>query len=258
MRPLFTVVSSAPASTATGVTNVTADELPNQKHTTDCEHNHNAKHNITSHHAHNSTTESKDHVTKGKDHAAKLLGNPSPYPGFNASAYAPPHAVQAHNHTGDYCNHPSQHNTTTTGATSDKIIHLRKFNANVDSLHNNTRGHCAHLPHYNGTKTHYELKHDGACNHTGYSCTRLSHHNGATTAGHGRDKKSVIPRFDVKVCLGADCKNSKVVTANVNSAGELTGVDTKNSKRMVKRQDTEISYEDVARQMSGGEIAGGV
>lgn len=67
-----------------------------------------------------------------------------------------------------------------------------------------------------------------------------------------------MPRVDVTVCIGADCKESKIVTANVNSAGEVTGVDARHSRRMVKRRDTEISYKDVARQMSGGEIAGGV
>ena len=66
-----------------------------------------------------------------------------------------------------------------------------------------------------------------------------------------------MPRVDVTVCMGPDCKESKVVTANVNSAGEVTGVEARNSRRIVKRRDTEIAYKDVVRQMSGGGIAGG-
>ena len=68
----------------------------------------------------------------------------------------------------------------------------------------------------------------------------------------------MISSVDVTVCLAADCQDSKVVTANVNSAGELTGVDAKDSKRVVKRQVSEMSYEDVAREMSGARIAGGM
>lgn len=187
MRPIVTVVSVVPASTATGVANVNAGEVPNHKHTPNCEHDYSAGHKKTIRNAHNSTTENKDHATERKDDAAKATGNPSLYPSSNANSYTHPHA---HSHTGYHCTHPS-------------------------------------------------------------------HRNG-TTAGHSYDKKSKIPRVDVTVCLGADCKDSKVVTANMNSAGELTGVDAKNSKRMVKRQDTEISYEDVARQMSGARIAGGM
>lgn len=221
MRPLFTVVSRVHASTATGVANFTAGEFPKHKHTPDCEHHYSAKPNITTLHTHNLTSEANGHAPQGKDDAAKTTGNPSPYPGFNASAYAHPHAIQAHNHTKEDCNHPSHHNNTATSATYDKIIHPTMLNARADSSRNSPG-------HYIGTRTH-----------------------------HGGDEKSLIPRVDVTVCLGADCKDSKVVTANVNSAGDLTGVDAKDSKGMVKRQDTEISYEEVARQMSGAGIAGG-
>lgn len=230
MGPLFTVVSRVPASTATEVANVTAGGLPKHKHTPDCEPDYSEKHNLTTHDVHSSTTEAKGDASEAKYLAAKAMGNTSSYLGFNASAYAYPHSVQSHNHTGEYCNHHSQHNNTATGATYDKIIHPRMLNASAPS----------------------------SPNHTGYRSAHPSHHNGTTTAGQSYEKKSLISRVDVTVCLGADCTDSKVVTANMNSAGELTDVDTKESKRVVKRQDTEITYEDVAKQMSGARIAGGM
>ena len=230
MHPLFTVVSRVHASTATGVANLTAGESPSHKHTPDCERKYNADHNVTSH-LHNLTTQSKGHAMEEGQEAAKAMGNPSPYPRFNASAYNHPHADQAHNHTGDYCNHPSHHNETATDATYDKMIHPRMLQANAKSSHN----------------------------HTGDYCTHPSHHSSTTsTTANSYDKKSVSPGVDVTVCLGADCSDSKVVTANLNSAGELTGVDAQNGRRVVRRQDTEVWYEDVARQMSGAEIAGGI
>ena len=95
--------------------------------------------------------------------------------------------------------------------------------------------------------------------HTGYRCAHPTHHNGTIPTGHSYAKKSLSPRVDVTVCLGADCQESEVVTANINSAGDLTGMNVKDSKGTVmKRQDREFSYEDIARQMSGSLVAGGV
>lgn len=51
------------------------------------------------------------------------------------------------------------------------------------------------------------------------------------------------------------------MTAEVDSAGELTGVVAKKGERgvvVLERRDGEMSYEDVARQMSGAGIAGGM
>ncbi|CAF9937464.1 MAG: hypothetical protein ALECFALPRED_007257 [Alectoria fallacina] len=269
MRPSFTVVSRVDASTATGVANVTAGESPKHEHTPECEHNYNGKHNVTSHYTHNLDSEGKGNATEAEDHATKAMGNPLPYPGINASAYAHPHTVQAHKHTGDYCNQPFHNSTTTTGASYDKIIHPRMPNAEMPRAHNHTGYYCTHPSHHNGTSAPHGYKYhdkklmgpnsDETHNHTGYSCTHPLHHNGTTTTiGHSYEKKSAIPSVDVTVCLGADCKESKVVTANVDSAGELTGIDAKDSKRQVKRQVSEMSYEDVARQMSGARIAGGI
>ncbi len=217
-RSLFTpVCCQENPNNNTGVANVTVGGFPDHKHNPDCEH----KYNTT-----------KGQATEGNDHATKTMGNPSPYQGFNASAYVHPHAIQGHNHTGDHCSHPSHHNTTSTDATYDNQIHSKMLNASADSSHT----------------------------HTGSYCSHPSHHNGSTTTGHSYDKKSVIPRVDITVCMGADCKDSTTVKANVNEAGVVTGVDAgkSKSKRMGEGQDREISYEDVARQMSGGEIAGGV
>lgn len=217
-RPLFTpVCCDIHASNATGVANGTSGESANHTHTPDCEHDYGGKHKITK--AHNVTTEAKGHATEGKEHTAQVMGNPSPYPAFNASGYLHPHTGQVHNHTGDYCKHPSHHNTTSTGATYDKIIHPKMLNASAESSHNHTGDHCTHPAHH---------------------------------------KKSVFPRIDVTVCLGAECQESKVVTADVDSAGTLMGMNIQNSKRIVEGQDREISYEDVARQMSGALIAGGI
>ena len=217
-RPLFTPVCcsvhASNASNATRVANIISGESANHTHTPDCEHK----------------SDAKGHATEGKDHTAEVMSNPSPYPAFNATDYPHPHTVQAHNHTSEYCNHPSHHTTTSTGATHDKIIHPKIPNASAESTHN----------------------------HTGYHCTHPIHYNGTIPTGHSYNKKSVSPRVDVTVCLGAHCQESEVVTANVNSAGDLTGINVKNSKRMVKGQGREISYEDIARQMSGAPIAGGM
>ena len=258
MRPLSTVVSSAPVSNATGMANITAGKVPDHKHTPNCEHSHNATHNTTGHDAQNMTSGTKG-LTKGYGHAAKALDNPSPYPGFDASAYSHPHAVLAHNHTGDYCNHPSHHNTTITDATDGKIIHPRMFEESASSLHNHTKCQCAHPSHlYNGTHIHHAHEYNGTHNNSDYSCTHTSHGNGTGVAEHSYKKDTLVPRVDVTVCLGADCKDTKVVTADLSSAGELEGVHAKDGKRMAKRQDMEISYKDVARQMSGASIAGGM
>lgn len=257
MRPLSTVVSSAPVSTATGVANVTAGKVPDHKHTLNCEHSHNATHTTTGHDAQNMTSGTKG-PTKGYGRAARALGNPSPYPGFNASAYSHPHAVVAHNHTGDYCDHPSHHNTTITDATDDKIIHPRMLNESASSLHNHTKCHCAHL--YNGTHTHHAQEFNGTHNIGNSSCTHTSHHNGTGVVEHSYTKKNtLVPRVDVTVCLGADCKDTTLVTADLSSAGEVEGVHAKDDgSRRAKRRDTDISYQDVVRQMSGATIAGGI
>lgn len=268
MGPLFTVVSSVPASTATGVANASPGELPKHRHTPVCEHDHSRKYNLTTNNAHNSTAGTKGLASEAEERAAKAMGDSSSYPGSNASAYAYPHSAQSHNHTGDYCNHSSHGNTTATGATYDNIIHPRILTASGPSSPNHTGCRCAHPSHHNGTSANGEHKcgdknptvssPDETHNHTDFHCTHRSHDNGTTGAGRSYDKKSVIPRVDVTVCLGADCKDSKVVTANVDSAGEVSSVDAKNGKRVVKRQDAEMSYEDVAKQMSGARIAGGV
>ena len=255
MGPLFTVVSRVPASTATEVADVTASGLPKHKHTPKCEPNSSAKHNPTTQDAHNSTTEAESDASGAKDHAVKAMGNTSSCLVFNASAYAYPHSVPSHNHTGEYCDHPSHHNTTATSATYDKIIHPRILNASALSSHNQTGYRSTHASYDKDTSANY-----------GHKCAdkkpmvasldETHNHNGTTRAGQSDGKKLVIPRVDVTVCLGADCTDSKVVTADINSAGELTGVDTKDGKRAVKRQDTETTYEDIVRQMSGARIAG--
>ena len=66
----------------------------------------------------------------------------------------------------------------------------------------------------------------------------------------------------MSVCLDADCKAMELVTAKVDDSGRLTGISPKNSNnggiRLIRRQDTGLSYEDLASQMSGTRIAGGV
>ena len=258
MRPLSTVVSSVPVSTATGTANITAGKVPDHKQAPNCEHSHNATHTTTGYDAQNMTSGSQG-PTKGYGDADKALGNPSPYPDFNASGYSHPHAVLAHNHTGDYCNHPSHHNTTITDATYDTVIHPRMLNESASSSHNHTECHCVHPSHiYNSTHTHHAQVYNGTHNNSNSSCTHASHHNGTGVAEHSDEERTLIPRVDVTVCLGADCKDTKVVTADLSSTGELEGLHAKDGKRMAKRQDTEISYEDVARQMSGATIAGGI
>lgn len=174
-------------------------------------------------------TKAKGQATEGNDHTAEVMGNPSPYPAFNSTDYPHPHTVEAHNHTSEYCNHPSHHNSTSIGATHGKTTHPKMLNASAESTHNHTGYHCNHPIHYNGTNP----------------------------TGHNYEKKSVSPRVDVTVCLGADCQESEVVTASVNSAGDLTGINVKNGKRMVKDHKREFAYKDIARQMSGAQIAGG-
>lgn len=160
------------------------------------------------------------------------MDSSSPYPRFDAH----PHTAQAHNHTGDYRNLPSHHNSSATDATYDKIVQSRMLKTVANSSHNHTSYYCTHPSHHNSTTATITT----------------------TTAGHSYDKKSVSHGGDVTVCLGDDCKHSKIVTADVNGAGESTGVDANNSKRMIQRQDTEVLYQDIARQMSGAQIAGGV
>ena len=94
--------------------------------------------------------------------------------------------------------------------------------------------------------------------HTGYRCAHASHRDGTSTAGRGHDKKSVMPEVDVTVCLGADCKESELVRATLDGAGRLLGIEAKNSTGKIRRRDQGFSYEDVARQMSGAQMAGGV
>ena len=250
MRPLSTVVSSAPASTATGIANITAGKVPDRKHTPTCEHSHNASHTTTTSHGAQNMTSGTRGPTKGYGRAAKALGNPpSPYPGFNASAYSPPHAVLAHNHTGDYCDHPSHYNSTITDATDGKMIDPRMFDARASSLHNHTKCHCAHPSHlYNGTHTRHACEFNGTHNNSDYDCTHTSHHNGTGVPEYSYKRDTtLVPRVDVTVCLGADCKSTKIVTADLSSAGQVEGVHAKDTKRMAKRRDTEISYEDVVR-----------
>ena len=69
----------------------------------------------------------------------------------------------------------------------------------------------------------------------------------------------MVPEVDVTVCLGAGCKATELVRAKVNDSGRLSGVGAKNSKDgVIRRQDTGLSYEEFARQMSGARIAGGM
>ena len=229
MHPLFTVVSRIPESTASEVANATAGKSPNHKHTPDCKHNSNVNHNSTANPAQNSTTEDKSHAMEGEDLGSQSLGDPSPYPGFNASSHDRPHTVQAHNHTGCYRKDPCHSNSTATDAVYEKTAYSEKVKASGDSLHT----------------------------HTGYRCAHPSHRNGTTTGDNSYDKRSVSG-IDVTVCLGAACKDSELVTAKVNDAGKLTEIETKNSKRIVRREDRAFSYEDLTRQMSGAHIAGGL
>ena len=179
--------------------------------------------------AYNSTTEGNSHATEGKDRSAQPMDHASPHPGFNASSYARPHAVQAQNHPGCYRSHPLSSNTTGTNANCDKTAYSEKINASEDSLHT----------------------------HSGYRCAHPSHRNGTTTQDHGYDKRSV-GEIDVTACLGADCKRPELVTAKVNDVGKLAEIEAKNSKSIFRREDTAFSYEEVAEQMSGARIAGGV
>ena len=229
-HPLFTVVSRIPASMATGVANGTAGKSANHKHTPDCEHNYHVNHNSTTGHTANSTAEVKEDVREHKSHDANSTGDPSPHRGFNAGSFAPPHAIQAHNHTDYSCTHPSHEQMTDTNAGSDEMGQQDKMNGNSNSPHT----------------------------HTGYRCADASHRDGTSRAGHGYDKKSVVPEVDVTVCLGADCKESELVRAKLDSAGQLLGIEAKNSTGKIRRRDREFSYEDVARQMSGAQMAGGV
>lgn len=229
LHPLFTVVSGIPARTASGEANATAGKFPHHKHNPECEHNYNVTHNSMTDPAHNSTTEGNSHATEGKDHSAQPMDHISPHPSFNASSYARPHAVQAHNHPGCYRSHPPSSNTTATDAACDKTASSEKVNASADSLHA----------------------------HSGYRCAHPSHRNGTTTRDHGYDKRSV-GEIDVTVCLGADCKRPELATAKVSDVGKLTEIEAKNSKGIVRREDTASSYKDVAEQMSGARIAGGV
>ena len=230
LHPLFTVVSRIPESTASGVANATAGKFPTHQHTPDCEHNLNGNRSNRTKDAHNSNTEDKGHVTEGEGHDAESIGNPSPYPDFVASSYAPPHSAQAHNQTGYHCDHPSHHNMTATDATYDQPTYPEKVNASTDSSRTHTGDRCAHPSHRNGT-------------------SRASHHY---------DKRSTVPEVDVTVCLGTDCKAKKLVTAKVDDSGRLTGITAKNNNNgVVRRQDTGLSYEDLVRQTSGARIAGG-
>ena len=231
LHPLFTVVSRIPEGTASGVANATAGKFPTHQHTPDCEHHLNGDRNSTAKHAHNSTTEDKGHVMKGEGHDAETIGNPSPYPDFDASSYAPPKSAQAHNHTGYPCDHPSHHNMTAPDATYDQPTHPEKVNASTDSSRTHNGDRCAHP----------------------------SYRNGTSTASDDHEKRSMVPEVDVTVCVGADCKATEHITATMDDSGRLTGIKAKNNKTgVVRRQDTGLSYEDFARQMSGARIAGGV
>ncbi len=231
MHPLFQVVSRIPVSTATGVANATTGKPSNHKHTPDCEHKSNANHTATTDDAHKSSTEVTGHDGERQSHEATSTENLSPYPGVNASAYAHPHAVQAHNHTGYNCNHTSQRKpTTASDGAYAQISTPGMLNTSADSSDTHPGHRCAHP-------------------------SQLSR----TTAGRSYDKKSVVPEVEVeeRVCLAGDCKDSTVVTANLDGAGELTGIEAKNSKRIASR-DTDFTYEDIARQMSGARVAGGM
>ena len=231
LHPLFTVVSRIPEGTASGVANATAGTFLTHQHTPDCEHNLNGNHDSTTNPAHNSITKDKGHVTEGEGHDAESIGNPSPYPDFDASSYVPLGSAQAHNHPGSHCDDPSHHNMTATDATYDEPTHPDKGNASTASSHTHTGDRCAHP----------------------------SHRNGTITASHNHDKRSMVPEVDVTVCLGADCKAREFIRAKVDDSGRLTGIKVKNSNNgVVRRQDTGLSYEDFARQMSGARIAGGM
>ena len=233
LHPLFTVVSRIPESTASGVGNATAGEFPAHQHTPGCEHSLNGNRNSTTKNAHNSTAEDKGHVTVGEGHDAESIGHPSPYPDFDASSYAPPGSAQAHKHTAYHCDHPSHHNRTATDATYEQPTYPEKVNASRDSSHTHTGDRCAHP----------------------------SHRNGTSRASDEYDKRSILPELDGTACLGEDCKarELELVRATVNGNGRLTGMRAKNSQQVVvRRQDTGLSYEDLARQMSGARIAGGI
>lgn len=230
LHPLFTVVSGIPARTASGVVNATAGKFPPHKYSPECEQKYSVNHNSTTDPAHISTTEGNSHATEGKGHSAQPMDHASPHPSLNASSYVRPHAVQVHNHPGCYRSHPPSSNTTATDAACDKTAYSEKINASADSLHT----------------------------HSGYRCAHPSHRNRTTiTRDHDYDKRSV-GEIDVTVCFGADCKRPELVTAKVNDVGKLTEIEAKNSQGKVRREDTAFSYEDVARQMSGARIAGGV
>ena len=236
LQPLFTVVSRVPEGTASGVANPTAGKFPAHRHTPDCEHNLHGDRNSTADLAHHSTAEDKGQVTEGEGHDAESIRSPSPNPDSVATSYAPPHSAQAHNHTGYYCDDPSHHhNLTATDATYDQPTRPEKVNASTDSSHT----------------------------HHGDRCAPLSHRNGSSTASHNYNydkKRSMVPDADATVHLGVDGKATELVTtAKVDDSGRLTGIQAKgNSNGVVRRQDTGLSYVDLARQMSGARIAGGV
>ena len=233
LQPLFTVVSRVPEGTASGVANPTAGKFPAHGHTPDCEHNLHGDRNSTADLAHHSTAEDKGQVTEGEGHDAESIRSPSPNPDSVARCYAPPHSAQAHNHTGYYCDDPSHHHNLT--ATYDQPTQPEKVNASTDSSHTHHGDRCAHL----------------------------SHRNGSSTASHNYNydkKRSMVPDADATVHLGVDGKATELVTtAKVDDSGRLTGIQAKgNSNGVVRRQDTGLSYVDLARQMSGARIAGGV
>ena len=277
MRPLATAVSNAPASIATDVANITAGKLPDHKHNPDCEHIHNATHTRTSHDAADQNLTSglpRGPTNKGAGLASTkpLANDPSPYPGFNASAYS---------HTGEYGDHHDhRYNTTITGdhnttiidattndATDGEIVDPRvreESESAGSSLNNHTNCHCARAAQrYNGTLGHEgNATHHNSSDYPSCTHTHPAHHHNATPTvpqrTHKRDTLPLLPRVDVTVCLGADCKDTEIVTAELGSIGELEGIHTKDGTRMAKRQDTEISYRDVARQLDGAMIAGGI
>ena len=68
-----------------------------------------------------------------------------------------------------------------------------------------------------------------------------------------------MPEDDVRGCMGANCKNSlKAVTAEMVKAGKWTGTEAETSQGIARGQDTKMAYEDVARELSGARIAGGM
>ena len=235
LHPLFTVVSRIPVSTASGVANATAGKFPSHKHTPDCEHNYNGKSNRTTDDgAHKSTTtEGKGHVTGGEYHDSESKGNPSLYPDLDATSLPPPpsgQAPQAHKHSGYNRDHPSHNNMTATDAAYLQPAYPVKINASADPSHTHTGDRCAHP----------------------------SHHNGTNTTSDSHVKRSVVSEVDVTVCLGADCKARDLVTAMVDDSGKLVGIKGKNSNGVLSREDKGMSYADLARQMSGARIVGGV